>query len=32
MTRAVGQSLLSLSSALRRLLDGAAPQRVTYER
>ncbi|KAM7074382.1 lipid transferase CIDEB isoform 1-T1 [Ciconia maguari] len=32
MTRAVGQSLLSLSAALRRLLDGAPPQRVAYDR
>ncbi|XP_029861853.1 cell death activator CIDE-B [Aquila chrysaetos chrysaetos] len=32
MTRAVGQSLLGLSAALRRLLDGASPHRVTYNR
>ncbi|XP_054040001.1 LOW QUALITY PROTEIN: cell death activator CIDE-B [Rissa tridactyla] len=32
MTRAVGQSLLTLSAALRRLLDGAPPQSVTYAR
>uniref|UniRef100_A0A8B9N8H3 CIDE-N domain-containing protein n=1 Tax=Accipiter nisus TaxID=211598 RepID=A0A8B9N8H3_9AVES len=32
MTRAVGQSLLGLSAALRHLLDGASPHRVTYNR
>ncbi|XP_074991424.1 lipid transferase CIDEB-like isoform X2 [Calonectris borealis] len=31
LTRAVGRSLLSLSAALRRLLDGAPPQRVTWD-
>ncbi|XP_075597462.1 lipid transferase CIDEB-like [Balearica regulorum gibbericeps] len=32
MTRAVGQGLLSLSAALRRLLDGPPPHRGAYDR